>query len=86
VPPVLIEGARVKDVEPGEYGFVDPKDVWVDRKRQAYIDPDAPIHKRDNALKFHRYSLHYQLFLDDDMSFQLRDKIPSNFLPVEIAG
>jgi hypothetical protein len=84
VPPVLIQGARVKDVEPGEYGYIDPKDLWVGRDRRAYIDPDAPIHKRDNAVKFYRYALHYQIYLDDDLSFQLRDRIPSNFVPVEI--
>jgi hypothetical protein len=84
VPPALIQGAKVKDVEPGEYGYIDPKDIWVDRDRRAYIDPDAPIHMRDNAVKFYRYTLHYQVHLDDSMSFQPREKVPSNFIPVEI--
>ena len=86
VPPVLIQGAKVKDVEPGEYGYIDPKDIWIDRDRRAYMDPDAPIHKRDNALKFHRYTLHYQIYLDDAISFQPRDKVPSSFIPVEISA
>lgn len=84
VPPALIQGATVKDVEPGEYGYIDPKDIWVDRNRRAYMDPDAPIHERDNALKFRRYTLHYQVYLDGSTSFQRRDKIPSNFIPVEV--
>ena len=86
VPPVFIEGAKVKDVEPGEYGYIDPKDIWVDRDRRAYMDPDALIHERENAVKFYRYTLHYQIYLDEPVSFRQRDKIPSNFIPVEISG